>query len=162
MAIKNRYRYKIWMTNLSYQYIDNRFPSLPVADRVFLKWFKMDISCSIHTFFLSPLLSFCSYSARAYQVKTESLFYSTSPLFPSPHIAYTHTYSPQRCQGGLISLLPALTSPASSPQTLEAVLSELWRLTSPVSTWDPEVTCSPVSPGTPSCPARCHSHQRHL
>lgn len=35
------------------------------------------------------------------------------------------------------------------------------RLTSPLSTWEPEVTCSPLNPGTPSCPARSRSHKPH-
>lgn len=91
------------------------------------------------------------------------------PLFPLPTFTPTHlhprtntnayTYSPQQCQRGLISLLPALTSPASSPQTLEAVPSELWPLTSPLLTWEPEVSCSLLNPWTPSCPARSLSHE---
>lgn len=127
-------------------------------------------SCNMLNQFILIFL-FCLFfcSARAYQVRQSPKSKTHPPPFPFPHIhtntkthTNTHTYSLQQCQGGLISLLPTLTSPASPPQTLEAVPSELWLLTSPLSTWEPEVTCSPSNPGTPSCPARNHIHVPHL
>lgn len=85
---------------------------------------------------LSPLFSFClSPQCQSIPSQDRVLNLNNFPPFPLPTNTHTHTivhtYSPQQCQGGTISLLPALTSPASSPQALEGCA--LWAL----SFWPP-------------------------
>lgn len=90
-------------------------------------------SCCIE---LMLVLIFLFYlcSAGTYQVgQSPKLTQTTSPSPSPPPHAYTPSlaHSPQQCQGGLLILLPTLSSPASSPQAFEAVPSELRPLTSP-------------------------------